>query len=103
MRSTRNLHALLADVGCPLLPKGGSKVVTLPWTNLHKTLSERGVYIEGWPEDVAFPNETKKVSGPSQGVKDLPAGAVKLLLGAFEDPRIRPKFCKGDKEGTLHC
>jgi hypothetical protein len=93
---------LLADLGCPLLPKGGSRVVTLPWTNLHKTLSERGIYIEGWPEDVAFPNETKKVSGPSQGVKDLPAGAVKLLLGAFEDPRIRPKFCKGDKEGMLH-
>ena len=88
MCSTRNLYALLADLGCPLVPKGGSKVITLPWMSLHKTLSECGVYIEGWPEDVAFPNETKKVSGPSQGVKDLPAGAVKLLLGAFEDPRI---------------
>jgi hypothetical protein len=70
--------------------------------NLHKTLSECGVYIEGCPEDVAFPNETKKVSGPSQGMKDLPAGAVKLLLGAFEDPHIQPKFCKGDKEGVLY-
>jgi hypothetical protein len=64
----------------------GSKVTTLPWTNLHKALGERGIFIEGWPDDVAFPNETKKTLGTSQGMKDLPAGAVKVLLCAFEDP-----------------
>ncbi|KAF8240873.1 hypothetical protein L208DRAFT_1495760 [Tricholoma matsutake] len=89
------------DLSCPLRPNGGSKVVTLPWTNLHKILSERSVYIEGWPEDVTFPNETKKVSGTSQGVKDLPAGAVKLLLGAFKDPHLQPRFYKGNKEALI--
>jgi hypothetical protein len=78
----------LENVKAPLTAKavaGRQGVPTLPWTHLAKVLSERGVYISGWPFGVEFPDEIKRPPGKkSQGLKDLPAASVRAMVLACE-------------------
>lgn len=67
-----------------------------------KTLVDWGVYIEGWPTGVGFPDETKKSgnksSKKSQGMKDLLVASMRTLLAALELKTVT--FHKGDRQGT---
>jgi hypothetical protein len=95
-----DLGPFVADVGCNLAPKSKSsfpKATVLPWSGMAKMLGAQGIVIAGWPEGVAFPMETKRNDARSQGLKDLPAAAVRLLLAAFEDGSLY--FSKGDEQG----
>jgi hypothetical protein len=79
----------LETVKAPLTAKavaGCQGVLTLPWTNLAKVLSERGVYIAGWPFGVEFPDKIKRPPGKkSQGLKDLPDASVQTMVTACEN------------------
>ena len=92
----------LENVKAPLIAKavaGRQGVPTLPWTHLAKVLSERGVYISGWPFGVEFPDEIKRPPGKkSQGLKDLPAASVRTMVAACENRTLT--FNKIDTNGT---
>jgi len=82
----------LGNVKAPLTAKavaGHQGVLTLLWTHLAKVLSERGVYISGWPFGVEFLDEIKKPPGKkSQGLKDPPTASMQTMVIACEKPYI---------------
>jgi hypothetical protein len=48
-------------------------IQSLPWCTMTKALVDHGLYLEGWPPGIKFPDETKKQGqqSKSQGLKDL--------------------------------
>jgi hypothetical protein len=95
---------LLEHADAPLVLKSTGAypaIPTLPWSTMAKALADRGLYLEGWPAGVEFPDETKKLVGKqskSQGLKDLGVPAQRLLLAAFDSGTVT--FKKGDQQGT---
>lgn len=52
------------------------------WKPLPKLWEERGVVVEGWPEDVQFPCDNLK----NKGISGVPVRELQILLDAFDHP-----------------
>ncbi|KAG2749547.1 hypothetical protein P692DRAFT_20731576, partial [Suillus brevipes Sb2] len=72
--------ALLKEVGGKLTVRSGN----FPWKKLRSDLDRQGFVIEGYPEDILMPGETRSTSARSKGINDLDKREQIILAEALK-------------------
>jgi hypothetical protein len=73
-------HHSQEEVGGKLTVRSGN----FPWKKLRSDLDRQGFVIEGYPEDILMPGETRSTSARSKGINDLDKREQIILAEALK-------------------